>query len=836
MRNLILLACLWLTACAVTPKPEFVTILRDQYGMPQVFANDLYGVYYGYGYALAEDRLFQIEMLKRTAQGRVAEVLGADYLELDTMIRTTFDHRSVPSQMEKLSRRERDVLAGYAAGINAYIADAMADPGAKLPAEFRHYGFEPSTWTAYDAAMQFVGSIVHRYSEFNSELDNLALLRSLEAQHAPEKAWSIFSASKWLLDEDSPTTVPATERPYPDVASDDRPAYLASLGDVQTRTRRVVLNTEGRFIGTTDNPTLSRYLARQIGTNGPESSPEFAPASNYWAVDSSRLLDADGALVNGPQFDWGVPSYVYGIGLHAPGFDVVGNTLLGLPNLLFAHNNYVAWGSTAGLSDQVDVFVETLHPSDTERYLHLGAYREFERWDETIRVADSADVVVTARRSVHGMVQSLDPDARRAITRARAWEGGELSSLMAWVFMPDARNLRDARQKLKDVTTNINFYFMDSDGRLSYTHGGRYPERHPDQDSRLPTPGTGEYDWLGYRPFWDNPTTENPEQGYIANWNNRPSADWISIDLWSYTWARADRARLLFDALEAKPVFSADEIWGVNRQISSADVTAPFLWPAIAKALQSDTLMPAYSQALALLDDWDAQWQLTSASSNQFGPAQLLFDSFLSDLLEAVLADDIGPEFFHFYSATNNPGKPLGASMGTAPGSKVLIALLDDLDAGREPVYDFFNSADYTSVIRAQFRRTVDRLVAEHGSDLSAWRLAAAPMTWKPNNFRGVPQALPDAAVSVPAYLNRGSENNYFIARDGDIVGFDVVPPGQSGFVSLAGERSPHSRDQMEMFASYELKPLAFTRAQVEANATSRRQLEVIRPSQAERQ
>lgn len=832
MRNLILLATLWLTACAVSPNTEHVTILRDQYGTPQVFADDLYGAYYGYGYALAEDRLFQIEMLKRTAQGQVAEVLGSDYLTLDTMIRTTFDHRSVQSQMEKLSTRERDVLEGYAAGINAYVAAAMADPSAKLPGEFSHYDFQPSTWTAYDAAMQFVGSIVHRYSEFNSELDNLALLRALEAQHGRDKAWSIFSASKWLLDEESPTTVPAAERPFPATESTERPSYLAALSGIQARTRRVVLNTDGGFKGTTDMPGLRRYLARQIGTNGPESSPEFAPASNYWAVDSNRLLDADGALVNGPQFDWGMPSYVYGIGLHAPGFDVVGNTLLGLPNLLFAHNNYVSWGSTAGLSDQVDVFVETLHPNDDNRYLHLGEYREFERWEETIRVAGGPDVVVTARRSVHGMVQSLDAGARSAITRARAWEGGEVSSLMAWVFMPDAKNLRDARQMLKGVTTNINFYFMDSEGNLSYTHGGRYPQRHPDQDSRLPTPGTGEYDWLGFRPFWDNPTTENPEQGYIANWNNRPSADWISIDLWSYTWARADRARLLFDALEAQPVFAAEDIWAINRQISSADVTAPFLWPGVAQALQSGELSTTYTQAMALLDDWNGQWQLTSASSSQFGPAALLFESFLSDLLETVLADDIGPGFFHFYSATNNPNKPLGASMGTAPGSKVLIALMDDLAAGREPIYDFFNGIDHQMVITDQFTRTVDRLIEQHGDELGSWRLAAAPMTWKPYNFRGVPQALAEAAVSVPAYLNRGSENNYFIARDGVIVAYDVVPPGQSGFVSIDGKRSPHSTDQMPMFADFELKPLAFTRQQAEAQATSRQRLTIVRSGQ----
>ena len=132
-----------LTGEPVVDRPVSVKIYRDSYGVPHVFAESNYGVYFGYGYAVAQDRLFQMEMLKRTAQGRVAEVLGVDYLELDKKLRTQYDHDLVTQQVESLSAKDLDILAGYAAGVNAYLeelgqGDAMATD---LPKPFYDFDF-----------------------------------------------------------------------------------------------------------------------------------------------------------------------------------------------------------------------------------------------------------------------------------------------------------------------------------------------------------------------------------------------------------------------------------------------------------------------------------------------------------------------------------------------------------------------------------------------------------------------------------------------------------------------------------------------------------------------
>ena len=232
--------------------------------------------------------------------------------------------------------------------------------------EFSDHDFEPEPWNAYDVAMIFVGSIAHRYSDFNSERDNLQFLQQLEQRHGRDKAWRIFNAGKWLLDTDSPTTVPRIA-PGPDIGSNMRPAYLEELPQTGS-SRRVALATDGRFLGLTDDPALARLQRRQLARWGFSLSPEFTGASNFWAA--RKLSDAQAALVNGPQFGFGIPSYVYGIGLHGGDFHAVGNTLLGLPSLLFAHNNHIAWGSTAGISDQADEFALVLNQDNPELYRH----------------------------------------------------------------------------------------------------------------------------------------------------------------------------------------------------------------------------------------------------------------------------------------------------------------------------------------------------------------------------------------------------------------------------------------------------------------------------------
>jgi penicillin amidase len=829
MRNGIA-ACLFLVllaGCAGAPPEdrrsgaagETVTVYRDTYGTPHVVAESNRGVFFGYGYAVATDRLFQMEMLRRTAEGRVAEVLGADFLPLDIRLRTSYDHRSVRRQLDALPAAQREILAAYAAGFNARVDEVLAAPDDWLPVEFLDHGFRPQHWDAYDVAMTFVGSIAHRYADFNSERDNLALLRGLEARHGKAVAWRLFNASKWLLDSDSPTTVPRADAGTA-TGIPPRPAYLDTLPEA-VEVARLVTDAAGRFAGFSDQPGLAeRHRARLLAA-GHASHPEFAAASNYWAMND--LADAAGALVNGPQFGFSTPGYVYGIGLHGGDFDVVGNTLLALPCLLFAHNNRLAWGSTAGISDQTDEFALQLAPGNPDRYRHGDGWRDFERWSEEIAVKGAAPVTVTARRSVHGMVQQYDAAGGTAWVRARAWEGQELATLMAWVLVATEQTLEGAEQRIGDMANNINMYTMDHRGRLGYVHSGRYPRRAADHDPRLPAPGSGSWDWQGLRPYADNPKMRDPGQGYVANWNNRPAADWISSDLWIYTWSRADRVQILVDELEAMRGGTVAQLRDINRHSSFADVNAPFMLPYLFEAWSGATPDAAERDALQLLRGWDQRWHVDGEGA--YGPAATLMESWLRTLLEDALRDDVGDEWFHLYAATNYPHHALGPSIPNPPGIKALLRTLDQRAAGAVVDYDFFNGVDPLSVLRGSFSAAVRELAALQGADSNRWRLQAHPMQWLPYNFRGVPQAREDNVASLPAYMNRGSENNLFVATGEGIVAQDVIPPGQSGFVNGAALADTHSRDQMSLYAGFGHKAVPFSLEAVRAAAVSQRTL-----------
>ncbi len=810
-------------AVAATNPLERVTIYRDAYGTPHVVADSNRGVYYGYGYAVATDRLFQMEMLRRTTQGRVAEVLGQAYLALDIKLRTSYDHRSVHEQLASLAPAEREILEAYAAGFSARINDVLANRESLLPGEFTEYGFLPQPWEAYDVAMAFVGSIAHRYSDFNSERDNLELLRSLEGRHGKDVAWSIFNASKWLWDAESPVTVPREGKQI-EPPSPGRPAYLDSLlGDPAVS--RLTLDNGGRFAGLTSDPRIAARQRQTLARDGFTGSPGFTGASNYWAM--RNLQDAAAALVNGPQFGFASPGYVYGIGLHGGDFNAVGNTLLALPSLLFAHNNHIAWGSTAGISDQCDEFMLVLNPENPQQYLHRGAWHDFESWEEVIAVKDSKPVTVTVRRSAQGMVQAWLPEESVAWTRAWGWDGSEVASLLAWVMLATDRNLDDAHQRIGNMGTNINMYTMDRQGNISYVHAGRYPRRVVGHDPRLPAPGDGTFDWRGSRPYSDNPSVRNPAQNYIANWNNRPRADWISTDLWSYTWGRADRARIIFDALESRQGGSVADIDSVNREISFADVNAPFLLPYLFAAWEEVEATGPEAEALRRMQTWDRTWKVDDRGN--YGPANALMESWVRHLLVAAIRDDVGEEMFHLYAATNYPNAALGPSIPNPPGVKVLVRNLDALVAGVDVEYDFFNGADARQVIRQAFSAAVNELVQAQGGQPGAWTLAAHPMQWKPYNFRGVPQASESAVHELPGYLHRGSENNLFVATGDGIEARDVLPPGQSAFVSVGGEASPHRSDQMSLYADFNYKPVPFSLEEVKAAAVSKTSLQIPR-------
>ncbi len=783
---LVSIMVLSLVACAGTATqdtPNQVRLLRDSYGVPHIYADEIYGLYYGYGYAVAQDRLFQMEMTRRSTQGTVAEVLGADYLDYDKGTRSLFDPASIRRQLDALADKDRDIFAGFAAGMNAWLAEIRANAGELMPKQFIDNGFEPADWTPYDVVMIFVGTMANRYGDFNTELDNLKIRQSLIAQHGELAGKAIFDQLNPRFTNNAPTTIPRDDWSVP-VPDNLAPTY----GEMAVPANYLVF-----------------------------SAPTTTGMSNCYVIGKDKVEDANSILVNGPQFGWFNPAYVYSVGMHAAGIDIVGNTPCAYPMIMFGHNQSIGWGSTWAGGDIVDIYAEQLKPDDPGQYLYKGKYRKLQHRLETIRVRGGEDVNIDVYRPVHGPIIHQDSDAGIYYAKHRAWEGRELETLLAWVAATWAGDFESWEAEAARSSINVNMYFADVHGNIGYFFGGRYPQRVAGHDNRFPVTGDGSMDWLS-RMSVDvaNPHVKNPGSGFLANWNNKPGQGVMNPDFFFFSWSEADRVDILNTALDQGDSFTADQAWALLTMSSYADVHAAYLLPLIETAVrdQDDERLKTVND---ILQNWNRQSLDSDQDGNYDGAATAIFRRFVGVLLNNVLSDDLGDVFGPF-AATGYPtaDTPSGAGTNIQAGMKAVIESL----SGRGE-YDLLNGENASDVITGALFETLDLLAQEQGDVVAAWRLPVAKRPFSNINFLGIPQAGGDELITAPIEQNRGTENNMIVMRENAIIGWEVTPPGQSAFVSPAGKKNSHYKDQFDLYNSFGRKRMWFYAEDVEANKKS---------------
>ncbi len=759
-----------------------VTILRDAWGVPQVYADDVYGLYAGFGYAVAEDRLFQMEMARRSVLGTVAAVLGPDHVAYDTKTRASFDQAKIRAQIEALPPEERDILRGYAAGWNKRLAEVMADEGTLLPKEFTEFGFEPTEWSELDVAMIYFGTMAGRFSYYSSELANAKVLDSLVRQHGEAEGRQLFDQIFWIEDPHAPTTVPAGEQ-YQKKAEAPAPV------------------DPSRFAGLADLPLVG-------------DDDDRPRASNLWILGPKKTTDGSTILVNGPQFGNFNPAYVFSIGLHGAGYDITGNTPFAVPNILFGTNGTIAWGATAGPLDVNDTVELELNPANPHQYRHAGGWADMRLRRETIKVKGAEDVVAEVWDTDYGTVSVVDAERNRAFALHRSWDGAELQTLMAWIRSTQAESYDEWLGAAKDVATTINWYYADRDGNIGYVSPGYLPVRAADQDLRLPAKGDGSQDWQGIRPFADVPKTLNPAQGWIANWNNRSGKGVVSTVEGS-PWSAADRVVEIMARIEAKDRFSPEEVWNILPETSFVDVNARYFVPRILAAGATLSKDDPRQPMLAALAAWDSR-QVADADGKATSPAVAILRKWLDVMVEDVLLDD----------APDIPSKVM--QIRIALPSALLNNALLGAAAGVPQAYDFFNGADPDGVVLAALDKTRTGLAEAYGSDdVAAWRLPLEAHVFDTRNYLGIPQAGADEGIAVGTAMNRGTENDMIRFRDGRVSFCAVTPPGQSGFVAPDGTKSPHYADQLQLYLDFACRPQAFYREDVEKAAIERTTLRV---------
>jgi penicillin amidase len=476
-----------------------VTITRDAYGVPSVRAGSDRDAWFGAGYAVAQDRLVELELFRRSTQGRLAEVLGESRLAGDIVARRDYFTRGELRRMlRRLPAAHRARFDAYAEGVNAWLARVRADASVR-PQELSLLNLTPAPWTPVDSAAIGVQLARTVPSGEGRELENWRALRALGARR--------FARLLPLRQRKPVVTVPASEGRFP-----------SQPGRSRRDERRGFAESRRFLSGLTPPRAPASATAARAGR-----LPARGGSMHY----AFRGPGGRAFLFNGPQVGFSIPELFVELEVHAPGLDVRGATAPGVPVIAVGHNGRIAWGITSGLGDDDDLYVERL--AGRERYRFKGRTRRMDCRTETFRVAGASSERRRFCRTVHGPVQ-LRQGRRTAYARRYAIWGREIDVMRGLSALNAAGSVAEAGRAARLLTWNENLLVADDAGHIGWWHPGRLPLRPRRWDERLPYPGTGQAEWRGFLSWRAHPQVVDPPQGFIANWNNMPSAAWTNGD------------------------------------------------------------------------------------------------------------------------------------------------------------------------------------------------------------------------------------------------------------------------------------------------------------------
>ena len=804
-----------------------VTIKRDEFGVPHIYARDADGpapVFYGYGYATGRDRLYQLELYRRYYYGTVAEVLGEEWIDFDREARINRSNSvSLDEQIdEQLGDEHRDVLRAYADGINRYIEEVGSDDGDRdeFHRGFVENDFEPDHWDAVDVVGVFVATMGF-FSGVNLESLNAAVLAGLEAEYDDETAFELFEDLQWGDDPGSPTsgddpnpgfTPPMAESGV--YASEER----IESGETGGTSNRV---SGGSYRLSSDPARTFERQQERLGTlvsGARELGIPTTVGSNALAVHGDITESGDHLLMGGPQMEFSTPSVMYEVGLHGPDFDVSGITVTGYPAIMFGHNGDGSFTSTAGVDKSIQTFVESIRTNEDapDEYEFRGEWYEIDENEQMIGVADGDDVEHTVRRTRHGVVTDYDPDAGEAIAQTRGFEDRDMNCLRAYYDAQFAEDVEEYGESAQQCDYSLNFMWA-GEGGIGFFHLGRYPDfESVPWDTRLPADGTEheltEDDFLRAADG-EVPYSINPSVGYSAQWNNKPAPDWDNGDR-SYSWGVDHRVQRFINSVEyelqADGSVSYENLKEMVYDTSFIDLRAIRYKSFLLDALEDAELSETEQEAMEALEDWDDYRRGEGEGyMEQYPVGYTVFDAFFAPLMERTFMPTFGEQF--------------GLSMTFLDfryGRGTLMRALYPEETTLDTAVDYFDG-NRDGVFLEAFREAVETLEAEYGDDVSTWQSDVQVEPLDNVVLFGMPVGVGDPG-EMP-WVNRGTENHFVQIGDEVVRAENVLPPGNSGYLSPDGEQDDHYDDQLEMFIDFEYKDLLFEDDAVEAATVSER-------------
>jgi len=746
-----------------------VAVYRDQWGVPHIEATNSHDLFMAQGFATAQDRLWQMDVSRRAAAGRLSEVFGEGRLGADRFLRTLLMRRAAEKSWEVYSPWAKDILAAYAQGVNAYINQATAT--GRLPVEFTLIGYKPEPWTpvdsiaigkfmAYDLGGNY-GAEVYRYQ-----------LRQVLGDDLTRQVLPVYPGDGVTIMQtvDSGESLPYTAYLPPDDSHVDVAGLLAT----------------GLF-------------------------PDEFLGSNNWVVSGKLTRSGKPLLANDPHLGMSTPAIWYQthLVLNSPTdkLNVIGVIFPGAPGIIIGHTDQIAWGVTNTGPDVQDLYIERRNPQNPYQFEFMGRWEDATVYKDSIKVKDKPDVpfeVVVTRHGpiVSEVVGSKDDRPKEAL--ALKWTAhlptAELEALLSFDKAANWTEFREALRKFSVPTQN--FVFASRDGTIAYHAGGLVPIRAKG-DGLVPVPGwTGEYEWRDFIPFQSMPEVVNPPAGFIATANNKVVDNAYPFFL-AASWAPPYRATRITEVLKSKTGFTVDDMRRL--QVDDVNLQARQLLPLLLPTLEKAGLIGPNRGALALLKGWD---QADDADAG----APLIFHIWWKHLTRQLFEPKMGADLYARMS-----GKEL-----------VTEALLKQAAQGIPG--DWIKSAGGLHRLGSESFKTAVAEVSElQGSDPQKWNWgkfhrvgpahaiggAVKPLGWLLNPTM---RPVGGSNVTVRAMSFDGTTG---VVTSGpvwrqvvdlaDVPGnsFDIVEPGQSGHFL-----SRWYQDQLPLHVKGELRPQLLTLSQ----------------------
>ena len=744
---------------------ETIEIVRDYWGIPHIFASSSEGVFYGLGYATAQDRMFQMEYSRRIVKGIISELVGEKGLQSDKLWRTIGWYRNAQQTANNLDSQTSQLLQAYSEGVNHYLQETD-----NLLYLFENYGITPEQWTVADSIACWYRLSYHFSGLDKGEVSNLYKFEELTEQIGFEEATKQLFTSP-IIDETG--AIVQEQDMNPDLIAEIK-TYLTDYG-------------------------------YDTNYTWPTSKMEEQPkASHAWVVGGNRTATGTAILHSDPQLLIYSPSIWYEFHISGGEFDARGIGVAGAPSMLIGWNRDIAWGATAAKGDIVDLYRLEINPQNANEYLYDGSYRTMEVFNEEIALRNGTRIPIKYRNTVLGpVVTSLLSNSGRddfAMQHAEVYNTS-LCSLKSGIELMKANDYESFRSAIENyLSPSIHMIYGDKNGNIAYQLLSGIPLRSAEYPffGRVAQPGNSSaYNWKEIIPKRYLPHTFNPASGAISTANNMAVGSWYPLPI-SFGTGDTIRSWRLRERLSMKSVFSQEDVLAIHQDTVNPAVRelvrlAHHITDNLNQTLSSQAL-----RALDALQSWNGQYNTSQSVYPLISNFNLMFRS------------------------TNTP---LALVYGGGEGGLCSFAKKINHDLNINPYY--VPTEDEKNYVDSLLENAWTKTLTDFGSNPSEWlenydqtvyvkyqnNLENLGTLDANTDFTSPPLICKHTATILSQHGNSYSQNVRFDSID---LSKSVLPPGVS-----EDSNSPFFDNQISFWVEGELHPSPLSRGIILTEATS---------------